>query len=209
MRSLQKNLVAAAVGALIPAVAALVKAGYSIGSVDLLYTGEFTSDGRAISEARIVDNPREFAGYTLGYNHPLVAQRAHDILTLITFAKHHQHQPEQVHLVGVNGAAPSLIPAAAIAGNALSSVAVDTAGYRYASITDIRDVNLLPGAVKYGDLPGLAALIAPVRLLLAGETTEKNSVPVAAWAAANSASELQFVQTLDSDSVVRWIQAAE
>ena len=43
-------------------------------------------------------------------------------------------------------------------------------GFRFANLASYRDVNFLPGAVKYGELPALLALSAPQRLLVLGET---------------------------------------
>ena len=60
----------------------------------------------------------------------------------------------------------------AVGGSAVTSLSVDTQGFRFGSITDIRDVNLLPGAVKYGDLPALLALCAPAALTVVGEQPE-------------------------------------
>jgi len=157
---------------LLPAIQELVASGFAVGTVDLYLTGDFTDDGRPIAEHPRVNNKREFAGYTLGYNHPLFSQRVHDLLTLISSTVFHERQPEQVHLIGLNGAAPHAICAAAIARDKLASLAVDTHGFRFAGITQIRDVNLLPGAVKYGDLPSLLTLCLPIRTAVAGETPE-------------------------------------
>jgi hypothetical protein len=159
-------------------VAALVQAGFAVGAVDLLLTGEFTPDGKPAAKAPTVNNPREFAGYTLGYNHPLFAQRVHDVLTLLSSAVFHERQPEKVHLAGLNGAAPHVICAAALAGRQVASLVVDTGGFRFGSITEIRDPALLPGAVKYGDLPALLALCAPIPTTVLSETPE--SVALAA-----------------------------
>lgn len=46
---------------------------------------------------------------------------------------------------------------------------IDTRGFRFGKILDIRDVNFLHGGAKYGDLPGIIALGTPGKLLLAGE----------------------------------------
>jgi dienelactone hydrolase len=159
-------------GSLIAPVAKLVKQGYSIASADLLYTGEYLKDGKPLAQARVVKNPREFAGYTLGYNHSLFAQRVHDILTLVSFSQNYETKPEQIHLVGLNGAGVIAATAGAQARDAVASVAVDTQGFRFAAITDIRDVNLFPGAIKYGDVPALLGLNAPNRLFVAGESPE-------------------------------------
>ena len=44
----------------------LLAAGTSVAVPDLLFQGEFLADGQPLAAARRVDNPREFAGYTLG-----------------------------------------------------------------------------------------------------------------------------------------------
>ncbi|HQU42046.1 MAG TPA: acetylxylan esterase, partial [Pirellulales bacterium] len=56
-----------------PEVMKLVAAGTSVGGIDLLGQGEFVAAGQAPMKNRRVKNPREFAGYTYGYNHPLFA----------------------------------------------------------------------------------------------------------------------------------------
>jgi hypothetical protein len=59
--------------------------------------------------------------------------------------------------------------ARAQAGGAIDLAAIDTAGFRFGRIPDIRDVDFLPGGAKYGDLPGIISLHAPGKLWLAGE----------------------------------------
>ncbi len=194
-----KSKLFSAAGQPTPAVASLVKAGFAVASVDLYLTGEFTDDGKPVSQMPIVNNPREFAGYTLGYNHPLFAQRVHDILTLISSTKYHEQMPEQVHLVGVNGAGVFAAAACALAGTAVTSAAVDTQGFRFATITNIRDVNLLPGAVKYGDVPALLALCAPAKMAVAGDTAESAALATTAYKAASGS--LQFINADATDMV--------
>lgn len=186
----------------IPEVSRLLKAGFAIGSIDLYLTGDFTEDGKPVSRMPVVKNPREFVGFTLGYNHPLFAQRVHDVLTLTSSTKYHQQMPEKVHLVGVNGAGIMVAAACSLAGSAVSSAAVDTAGFRFSQITDIRDVNLLPGALKYGDVPALLALCAPTKLAVAGETAQSVSVAAAAFKAASG--ELQFLPA-GKAAIVDWL----
>lgn len=176
-----KSKIFAADGKLIPPVAALVAKGFAVGAIDLLYTGEYTEDGQPLKQARIVNNTREFAGFTLGYNHPLFSQRVHDVLTLLSFAVHHPEQPRAIHVVGVNGAAAIAAAACAVSGGAASSLSVDTEGFRFAAITDIRDVNLLPGAVRYGDVPGILALCAPAKLCIVSENPETIALATTAY----------------------------
>ncbi len=141
-----------------------------------------SEDGRQ----RVVKNPRQFAGYTYGYNHPLFAQRTHDILTVVRFlrtAKVGDHPaPTSVALVGLGSRGPVAAAARAMAGGAIDRTAVDTGGFRFATLLDYRDPSFLPGAGKYLDLPGLLASGLPGSLWLAGE----EAIPEPVGAAANA-----------------------
>ncbi len=191
------------------AIMQLLSAGTAILSADLAYQGEFLADGKELTEARKVANTREFAGYTHGYNHPLFAQRVHDILTLIAFVRNDEHDPAQVHLVGVGGAGPLVAAARAVAGAAIDKAVVDTGGFRFANLASYRDPNFLPGVVKYGDLPGLLSLSAPHKLWLAGES---GKVPDIAKDAYHAAGEPDHVKSSTANaaqllqSAVDWLQ---
>ncbi len=167
-----------------PEVQTLLDRGSSVAAVDLLHQGEFLADGKPLTETRSVANPREFAGYTLGYNHPLFSQRVHDVLSVISFARHHESQPEEVQIIGLGGAAAWVAAACAQAGRAVDRIAVATDGFRFGKVTNIRDLNFLPGAVKYGDLPAVLALCAPTPMWLAGEGKQAPAVVRAAYQAA-------------------------
>jgi hypothetical protein len=184
----------------------LVDAGYSVVSADLFLQGEFLSGIDQVDEQRVVKNPREFAGYTYGYNHPLFVQRVHDVLTLLAFVRGDDHEPKQVHLIGAGGAGPIAAAARAIAGDAINKAALDTKGFRFGDLASYRDVNFVPGAVKYGDLPGLLALSAPSPLWIGGE----KEVPQMVKDAYRAAGKPDHVQTpgerLDVlNALVDWI----
>ena len=167
-----------------PSVRQLLAGGASVVSADLLYQGEFLAGGQTLDAMPVVKNPREFAGYTFGYNHTVFARRVHDVLSLVSWVRNEDRAPEQVHLVGVNGAGPIVAAARAIAGKAVDRAAVDTAGFRFANLRSYRDPNFIPGAVKYGDLPALLALSAPHKLLIAGEQGATPAIVRAAYRAA-------------------------
>ena len=126
-----------------------------------------------MKQTRVVANPREFAGYTFGYNHALFAQRTHDVLTIVSLlrkAKPGSHpNPKTVAVAGWGGAGPIVAAARALAGEAIDRAAVDTGGFRFGKLLDYRDPMFLPGGAKYLDLPGMIALDAPHPLWLAGE----------------------------------------
>ncbi|HVX14933.1 MAG TPA: acetylxylan esterase [Pirellulales bacterium] len=191
-----------------PEVKKLLAAGTSVAGIDLFGQGEFLAQGQAPIKNRRVKNPREFAGFTYGYNHPLFAQRVHDILALVSFARTSDQKPERVDLLGLNGAGPWVAAAAAVAGEAIDRLAVDTAGFRFARLTAFDDAAFLPGIVKYGDVPALLALSAPRPLWLAGESAETPAVVRKNYAAAGQAgnlSEYKGDEGGEAGAAVEWL----
>ena len=178
----------------IPEIRGLLDAGMSVVSADLMGQGEFLADGRPLDENRVVENPREFAGYTFGYNHTLLAQRVHDILTLVSFVRNDERAPQKVHLVGIRGAGPWVAAARGVTGVEVDSAAIDGGDFRFANIKSYRDVNFQPGAVKYGDLPGLLALAAPYRLYVSAEVGDAPAIVKSAFAAAGAEDALRWTK---------------
>jgi dienelactone hydrolase len=189
-------------------VAQLLAAGSAVIGADLLYQGEFLADGKPLTETRKVENPREFAGYTLGYNPSLFAQRVHDVLTLIAFAKTYASEQPQVDLLALGNAGAWAAAARAQAAEAVAKAAIDTAGFRFGKLTSARDLNFLPGAAKYGDLPGLLALGAPGVVWLAGEEPMPPGIVSAAYTAAGAGGQLQAVNLPPeqrASEAVKWL----
>ena len=116
---------------------------------------------------KIVDNGRAFAGYTYGYNHPLFAQRVHDLLSVIAHVKHHPDRPSKsVELVGIAGTGHWVAAARALAHEVIDRSTIDPSGFRFVQLKDYRSSDFLHGAVKYGDLPAMLALGTPSLLNL-------------------------------------------
>jgi dienelactone hydrolase len=156
-----------------PAIEKLLRAGVSVVGVDLIYQGEFLKDGQPLAKTRRVANPREAAAYTFGYNASVFAQRVQDVLSTIGFAQNYEKKPERIDLVGLGGyCGPIAAAARAIAKGDIARAAIDTNGFRFQGVTDLHDVDFLPGGAKYGDLPGMLALAAPAPVWLAGEQAE-------------------------------------
>ncbi len=147
----------------------LLADGATVIGVDLLYQGEFLKNGSGPGRARKVANPREFAGYTHGFNHSLFARRSHDILSVIDFVHDHERKSDSIDLVGLKGAGHWAAAARALAGEVVTRAAIDTGGFRFHELKDIRHVDFQPGGAKYDDLPGMLAVAAPGKLWLAGE----------------------------------------
>jgi dienelactone hydrolase len=169
----------------------LVAAGKSVVGVDLMYQGEFLEEGKTFEKSPTVKNPREAAAYTLGYNHPVFAQRVHDVLNVISFVKHHEQKPKVITLVGLGGAPGAWAACArAQAADYVDRAAIDTAGFRFLAVQDIRSPDLLPGGSKYGDLPGFLAVAAPSKVWLAGEKPDSMSLVKAAYQASGNSGNL-------------------
>ncbi len=132
---------------------AILDGGAAVLSIDALGTGEL-----AFPKAPGVNE--KFAGYTFGYNRPLLAQRVHDILTAIAFAQK-QEGVTTVHLLGRGKAGPWAILARAMSGKAVMRLAADVDRFRFDGIKTTSDEMMLPGAVKYAGLGALAGLAAP------------------------------------------------
>jgi hypothetical protein len=190
------------------AVSSLLQSGAAVVGADLLYQGEFLADGRPLEKTRRVDTPREFGGYTWGYNPALFAQRVHDVLTLVSFCKGYDGKTPEVDLVGLGRAGAWCAAARAVSHGAIGRAAIDTDGFRFASLNALEDPAFLPGGAKYGDLPGMLALGAPGELWLAGEGTKAPELIVRAYEAEGATKKLETFsgpEAEESAAAVRWL----
>ena len=149
-------------------VSQLLSNGFAVASLDLFMQGEFLSTPNPPDVNRLVKSTRSGAGFTFGYNHAVFVQRVHDIISLVAVARDDERKPK-IHLVGVNGAGPIVTAAGVQLGPAVSKRVIDTRGFRFGQLGSVRDINFVPGAVKYGDLPAMLALSAPHPLWISGE----------------------------------------
>ncbi len=156
-------------GRLRPEVERLLDGGFSVAAPDLFLQGESLADGQSDSPTRRVDNPRQAAAYTLGYNHSLFAQRIHDLLTCIRYIRGHERQSGRLVLAGVLGAGHWAAVARCVAGDALDACAIDTQGFRFEEVDGIRHPDFLPGGARYLDLPGFLLAAPPGPLWISGE----------------------------------------
>ncbi len=198
-------------GSVRPAVSQLVDAGATVLGADLLFQGEFLADGQPVRQTRVVENPRESAGYTFGYNHSLFAQRTHDVLTLVTFLRNSNvdshPKPSSVVVAGFGSTGPIVAAARAVAGDAIDIAVVDSGGFRFGKLLDVRDPQFLPGGAKYLDVPGLLALGAPHPLWLAGEGQDL-SIVSNIYRAADQTSQLTMFggdESKTEDAAVNWL----
>ena len=140
-------------GKLVPAAQQILDKKAAILAVDVFLTGEFRR-----AKAPPVD--QTYAGFTFGYNRSLLANRVHDILTAVAYAKG-QKATKKVDLIGFEKAGPWVLLARPLCGDAVERTAADCHQFRFDTISSLNDEMMLPGALKYGGLPAFAALCAP------------------------------------------------
>lgn len=129
----------------------LIDAGYTVVAPDLLGTGKQT-----FGKPYTLDP--KFAGYTLGYNRSLFANRVHDILTGITYAK----SKTPLRLIAWGEFGPLAPFAKLLAGDAVSKIVCDLNQFSFDAIQLIDDPMLLPGACKFGGLSTFVDLCGPM-----------------------------------------------
>ena len=193
-------------GDLVPGVKQLLDAGHTVVSADLLFQGDFLKDGEPLKETRRVENTREFAGYTMGYNSSLFARRAHDVMSVVTFVdnyNNHGRRNEVLNVVALDGTAPIAAAARALAGPAITKLAINTGGFRFGKLLNYRDPAFTPGGAKYGDVPGLIALNAPNPIWVAGE--KRSSLAGKIYSLANAKKNLELPWGKSTESAIKWL----
>jgi dienelactone hydrolase len=168
-------------------------------AVDVFGTGELSLDKPPAVNG-------QYAGFTFGYNRPLLAQRVHDLLTAVAFARAHE-KTKTVHLVGFGKAGPWALLARALCGDAVSRTAADFDRFRFDKVRRTDDEMMLPGALKYDGLPALAALAAPGELHVHNYSgTGSGKWLKGVYEAAGATDKLKRVSEKEApDKVVEWL----
>lgn len=185
-------------GKVVPAVKALTDAGFAVVATDYLGVGE-----SSFEKPRGVD--KGFAGYTFGYNRPLLADRVHDLLTLVGFGQ--MLKAKSISIVGWGEMGPAAVLAKALAGDAVTNLAADLNQFRFENVKDTADPMMLPGAVKYGGLGAFLALCAPGAALVHNHRgTATGKVAEDAYAAAGAKDKLtRSGEKFDDMKVIEWL----
>lgn len=147
------------------AVQQLFAKGLAVISADVFQTGEFLADDTQPAPAPQVE--KNFAGYTFGYNRPLLSQRVHDVLTVLAAVKRYPDFTS-IKLVGTGDAGLWTLLARPFAGSNVQSCAADLKGFGFGSVTAFDDPRMLPGGLRYGGVGGLIAWGAPSALTVYG-----------------------------------------
>ena len=150
----------------------LLKRGYAIACPQLYLHGAERNPNVYGADKRKSGGAYEgYSGYHYGYNPSLFAERVRDALTLIAEIRDNSKPSARRLLVaGLEGAGVIAAAATALATDEVDQLVCDTGGFRFARLDNAWDVNFLPGAVKYGDVPAMLALCAPVKTTIIGET---------------------------------------
>jgi hypothetical protein len=185
-------------GKLVAPAKTVIDAGFTIAAPDVLGVGD-----NAFSKPPVVD--KRYAGYTFGYNRTLLANRVHDVLSVMWFNE--TLKAKSLSLVGWGEFGPIAVLARALGRSEVTKTAADLNQFRFENIKDTSDPMLLPGAVKYGGMPAFLALCAPGEVLGHNHKgTATGKLPKAAYDAAGAANKLtRHEEKLDDAKVVEWL----
>ncbi len=131
------------------------------------YVGGLLTEPGAAWRLPVDDRHPSHPAYTWVHNPTLLAHRVQDVLTARV---HVAETPgvERISLVGLEGASPWAICAAALAPEDFERVILQ-GGWDFDQVTGLDDPQMLSGALRWGGLPAYAALIAPTPMLWLGE----------------------------------------
>lgn len=192
-------------GGLQPEVLRALGNGHEVISADLLLQGGYLEGEPAPLRQDHLPGEEAFAGWTYCYNLPLFAQRAYDVMALIKWAEHADARLGGFGVLGTGSAGPIVGAASALVQSGkLRRTSIETNGFRFEHIDDVYNVDFLPGAVKYGDLPGLLALTAPRALQISGESEGSLTQVRAAYHAEGKQSMLHF-RDRNRSAAISWV----
>ncbi|MFV0445981.1 MAG: alpha/beta hydrolase family protein [Planctomycetaceae bacterium] len=156
------------------AVRNLLQQGESVFSADVFLTGEYLP--MEVRVDSLVNH--QFAGYSWGYNRPLLTERVRDVLTAVATAQELTSAPK-VHLLGTREAGLWILLARSRLGNSVQGTLVDMGNFTFGALTDTSHPDFLPGAMRFGGLGGLLAAAGSVTIEVAncGPETEQELQP--------------------------------
>ncbi|MCA9198342.1 MAG: acetylxylan esterase [Planctomycetales bacterium] len=177
-------------GSVSDAAKAFLDAGHAVIGLDLFQQGEFLGDGQEFARTRRVENPRESAAYTFGYNPAVFVRRVHDVMTVAILVRNHERAPRRLNLLASGPAAAIAITARTQLQDAIYKLAVDTEAFRFHAVDDLHSPDFAPGLAKYDDLPGLLALNSPHAVGVSGEGPEALKLVRSVYSAESAAQRL-------------------
>lgn len=129
--------------------------------------------GETVSETRnrLVANGRAAAGYTFGYNRTVFAWRVSQVLYAIDYLRE-QFPDAPINILAEKdfaGVACVAFAACSDRKKNVTALRCNLDGFRFADVQSLEEPNFFPGAVKYGDIPGLLSLRHDASIVLDGE----------------------------------------
>ncbi|HYF34989.1 MAG TPA: acetylxylan esterase, partial [Prosthecobacter sp.] len=148
-----------------PAAQKLLDAGIAVACPSLYLEGA-TESPKAGDNLKAKPNDfREFSGYTYGYNPTLLARRVHDVMSMAVMMRNHPNKPAQrILIAGVDGAGPIAAASGMMLRDSVNGLALDLNKFAFDRLGSHWDINFVPGAVKYGGIPALIQLSAPLKV---------------------------------------------
>ncbi len=94
--------------------------------------------------------------YFYGYNDSVFIRRVHDLISTIAMAKQHPDwDVKKIKVSATGDLAAVALAAKAIYPDAIDALEVDLEDFQFTQIEDLWNDNMVPGAVRYGDVEGL------------------------------------------------------
>jgi hypothetical protein len=186
-------------GALQPSVRRVTAGKSAVIAADLFLTGEF-NDAVAPSNPNPAPSANPpYAAFTLGYNRSLLANRVHDLLTVMALVRD-WNGPKSIRLAGFGEAGPWALLARAQAGEAVDRAALDLNGFDFEQVKEATHPMMLPGARKYG------GIYAFVPLITHGDTLITNAGNTGKWHLARNTPGVTLQETNASeDQMIEWL----
>ncbi len=170
-------------------------------------------------ENQLVENGREAAGYTYGYNRPALARQVVAIRDLIQAVVEQSVTAgsttvQNVTVISVDASSLAVAFAAAIletSENQKLDLVLHTNGRRLANVDSLTHRDFLPGGLKYGGVPSLLTLLAPNRLMLFDKGEDLTSLN-AIYNSLNDSERLTCINQTQSpneiiERIVNWLES--
>jgi hypothetical protein len=142
--------------------------------------------------------------FVTGYNRTTLANRVHDILTVVAAAKGRE-KVQTVNLVGVEKAGPWCLLARPLAGDVIKRTVADANAFSFEKVT-AEDENYQPSALRFGGLWPLAAAGKATELMvLNGGSAEKHAYLTAVYEASGAKEKLNTPGTAGTQGSVDWL----
>jgi hypothetical protein len=184
-------------GAFTPAVRKLTDGNAAVIAADLFCTGEYGNDAAPSNPNPAPKLNPSYAAFTLGYNRSLLANRVHDLLSVIALVRDWDGT-KSIRLAGFGG--PWALLARAQAGDAVDRAVVDLNGFDFDQVKESADPMMLPGAMKYG------GIYAFVPLCTHGETHIVNARKAGKWELAGKTTGVKLEENKESEEeMAEWL----